>query len=94
MANNYVLALGTTGRSIVLGLEHRTKAECNQLIAWMNIAGFGMTFEIATYDGELDVFVTEAGAHHQPEQGPYTSKAWTEFRQWIALVSAVQRRRA
>jgi hypothetical protein len=91
MADKFVLALGD-GHSIVLGLQERTKADATQLISWMNQGGFGMTFVIATYDGEFDVFLGEDGNQYRPEQGPYTKEAWRAFRHFIQLTSAARRR--
>jgi hypothetical protein len=37
MRNHYLLAVSPTGESFVLGLEVRTKGECQQVIRWMHV---------------------------------------------------------
>ncbi|MBX4911457.1 hypothetical protein HJA82_29525 [Rhizobium bangladeshense] len=79
MAPRYLLAVSPTGHSMVLGLCARTKAECQQTIAWMNVARFQMEYVITTYEPAMDYFVAEDGSSYRPGSAPYTANAWREF---------------
>lgn len=93
MADKFVLALGKNGHAIVLGLYERTKADADQLISWMHLGGFGMTFAIATYDDRTEDFVDEDRVHHQPQRGPYTEPAWRHFQDWVQNKAATRSRK-
>ncbi|SCW95363.1 hypothetical protein [Ancylobacter rudongensis] len=77
----FLLAVSPSGHSMVLGLEARTKAECDQVIRWMHIAQFQMDYVIATYDREHDHFVSESGRSYRPGSSFYTAQAWARFQQ-------------
>lgn len=79
MVDRYVLAVSPSDHSILLGLESRTKEESQQLIRWMLLARFNMTYVITTYDPAADHFVAEDGAVYRPGSAPFTEKAWDEF---------------
>jgi len=92
MADKFVLALGTGFHAIVLGLHERTLVDAKQLVTWMNVGGFGMKFAIATYDANLEAFVSEDDICHFPEQGPYTETAWLNFTKSLEQKAAVRRK--
>lgn len=79
--NRYLLAVSPSGHSMVLGLEARTKAECEQVIRWMHVAQFQMDYVITTYNRERDHFVSESGCSYRPGSSPYTAQAWARFQQ-------------
>ncbi|WP_276122649.1 hypothetical protein [Pararhizobium qamdonense] len=75
----YLLAISPAGYSFVLGLEARTKAECDQTIRWMRVGQFNMEYAITSYDPVMAYFVAEDGNSYRPSYEPYTETAKNRF---------------